>query len=119
MEMAWFDLLVSVNPGAIRVDATTVTLAVIAAILGLLLLKKTYEQRQAASIPAEASNPVPVAATNEVDPRLLAVLTAAAAMVVGRPVAVHRITFVNRDTVSGWAEAGRTSIHLSHNPRRN
>jgi hypothetical protein len=117
MELEWFNLLALV--GAIRVDATTITLAVIAAILGLLLLKKTYEERIAASTPAGSSAAMPGGTTDEVDPRLLVVLTAAAAMVAGRPVAVRRITFINRDTVSGWAEAGRTSIHLSHNPRRN
>jgi hypothetical protein len=53
-----------------------------------------------------------------VDPRLIAVLTAAATVALGRRVAVRRVTFINRNTISGWAEAGRTSIQLSHNLRR-
>jgi hypothetical protein len=58
------------------------------------------------------------AAANEIDPRLIAILTAAVTAAIGRRVVVRRITFINRDTVSGWAEAGRTSIQLSHNLRR-
>jgi len=54
----------------------------------------------------------------EINPRLIAILTAAATAALGRRVVVRRITFINRDTVSGWAEAGRTSIQLSHNLRR-
>lgn len=118
MQLDWFALVGSAIYGEIRVDATTVTLAVIAAILGLLLLKKTYEERTPSQDHTQAAQPRMIPAS-EADPRLLAVLVAAAATMVGKPVAVRRITFINRDTVSGWAEAGRTSIHQSHNPRRN
>jgi cell division protein FtsX len=58
------------------------------------------------------------AAQSELDPRLIAILAAAATAAVGRRVQIRRITFINRDTVSGWAEAGRTSIQMSHNLRR-
>lgn len=54
----------------------------------------------------------------ELSPLLIAVLAAAATAALGRRVAIRRITFINRDTVSGWAEAGRTSIQMSHNLRR-
>jgi hypothetical protein len=54
-----------------------------------------------------------------IEAHLIPIITAAAAAVIGRPVVVHRITFINSNTVSGWAEAGRTSIHQSHNLRRN
>lgn len=57
-------------------------------------------------------------AEEEINPRLIAILAAAATAALGRRVVVRRITFINRDTVSGWAEAGRTSIQLSHNLRR-
>jgi hypothetical protein len=53
-----------------------------------------------------------------IDPKLIAVLTVAATVAAGRRVAVRRVTFINRNTISGWAEAGRTSIQLSHNLRR-
>lgn len=55
----------------------------------------------------------------EANLHLLAILTAAAVAVTGRRVVVHRITFLNSNTVSGWAEVGRASIHQSHNLRRN
>lgn len=50
---------------------------------------------------------------------LLVVLTATASVALGQHVVVRRITFLNQNTVSGWAEAGRTSLHWSHNVRRN
>lgn len=56
--------------------------------------------------------------TMEDESRLVAILTAAAMAVVGQPVVVRKITFINQNTVSGWAEAGRQSIHYSHNIRR-
>jgi hypothetical protein len=55
---------------------------------------------------------------NVLDPQLIAVLAAAATAALGRRVVVRRVTFINRNTISGWAEAGRTSIQLSHNLRR-
>lgn len=54
-----------------------------------------------------------------IDAHLIPVIAAAATAIVGRRVVVHRITFINMNTVSGWAEVGRTSIHQSHNLRRN
>lgn len=54
-----------------------------------------------------------------IDYELLVVLTAAATVALGRQVVVRRITFVNQNTVSGWTEAGRASLHGSHNVRRN
>ncbi|MCC7145171.1 MAG: OadG family protein [Phycisphaeraceae bacterium] len=52
------------------------------------------------------------------DPKLVAVLAAAAAVVAGRPVRIQRITYLNQNTISGWAEMGRIAIHTSHNIRR-
>lgn len=65
--------------------------------------------------------PEPEAAPLEAEPdphELVAVLTAAATAVVGRSVAVQRVTFISPDTVSGWAEAGRSRIQTSHSLRR-
>lgn len=50
---------------------------------------------------------------------LLVVLAAAATAALGQHVVVRRVTFLNQNTVSGWAEAGRTSLHWSHNVPRN
>jgi hypothetical protein len=55
---------------------------------------------------------------NVLDPHLIAVLATAATAALGHRVVVRRVTFINRNTISGWAEAGRTSIQLSHNLRR-
>jgi Na+-transporting methylmalonyl-CoA/oxaloacetate decarboxylase gamma subunit len=49
---------------------------------------------------------------------LLPVIIAAATAVAGRRIVVRRIRFINRNTVSGWAEAGRAAIQTSHNIRR-
>jgi hypothetical protein len=74
------------------------------------------------AIDAEASDAEAVSlqplAPEAVETELIAVLTAAATVALGRRVAVRRVTFINRNTISGWAEAGRTSIQLSHNLRR-
>jgi Na+-transporting methylmalonyl-CoA/oxaloacetate decarboxylase gamma subunit len=60
---------------------------------------------------AHAAQPV-------IDPHLIPVLVAAATAALGRRVMVRRITFISRNTVSGWGEAGRASIQTSHNLRR-
>jgi Na+-transporting methylmalonyl-CoA/oxaloacetate decarboxylase gamma subunit len=71
-----------------------------------------------------AERPAPVAETalsssaEGIDARTVAILSAAAVAAVGRPVRIQRITFINRNTISAWAERGRVSIHGSHNVRR-
>jgi Na+-transporting methylmalonyl-CoA/oxaloacetate decarboxylase gamma subunit len=50
--------------------------------------------------------------------RLVILITAAATAAIGRPVRVRRITFINRNTISAWAERGRVSIQSSHNTGR-
>lgn len=52
------------------------------------------------------------------DLKLVVILAAAATAMLGRRVRIRRITFINHNTVSGWAEAGRISIQTSHNIRR-
>jgi hypothetical protein len=69
--------------------------------------------------PASAPAPVVVPKAPEpvIDAKLIAILTAAAMAAIGRAVVVRRVTFINRRTVSGWAEAGRSDIHTSHQVR--
>lgn len=64
-----------------------------------------------AAAPATATAGVPTG----IEPRTLAVLTAAACAAAGRPVRVRRVTFINENTVSGWKEAGRQAVQSSHN----
>jgi len=49
------------------------------------------------------------------DRRTLAILTASAAAAVGRPVRVRRVGFLRQSVRGGWAERGRQAIHSSHN----
>jgi hypothetical protein len=84
------------------------------------LLRTNSTTNPASDNPA-SDNPASevVSSSQAITPELLVVLTAAATAALGTPVIVHRITFLNQNTVSGWAEAGRTSLHWSHNVRRN
>lgn len=69
--------------------------------------------------PSSAALPTIGVAPGPTDPVLIAIITAAAvAAMGGAPVRVRRITFVNHNTISGWAESGRLNIHASHNTRR-
>lgn len=87
----------------------------IMSLLGRLLAKEVVEEAvDPAVAPATETADVPAG----LDPRTLAVLSAAAYAAVGRPVRLRRITFINENTVSGWKEAGRTAVQSSHNLRR-
>jgi Na+-transporting methylmalonyl-CoA/oxaloacetate decarboxylase gamma subunit len=83
------------------------------------LLHRYFHRKVASGEPEPAS---PTKATHSVqpmnDPHLIPVLVAAATAALGRRVVVRRITFISRNTVSGWGEAGRASIQTSHNLRR-
>lgn len=106
------------------VDADPVMIGVVAlcVVVGIFALWRSYIHGQAKSGEPKTT-PIAVelsrtAADSQIALHLLPILVAAATAAVGRRVVVHRITFINRNTVSGWAEAGRTSIQLSHNLRR-
>ena len=107
------------------VDATTVTLVGMGTVfvslwvIGelFLLLHRWFESRE--GIATAQESPLAEEAAAMVDAQLVPVIVAAATAALGRQVVVRRITFINRDTVSGWAEAGRTLQHSSHNFRRN
>jgi len=125
-----FNLLAEMTLAEKLVDALTVTVVgmgtvfVSLYIMGELftLLHRYFHghpDSEVADPAMVASVAVPSAGEDPLsDPKLVAVLVAAATVAIGRRVAVRRITFINRNTVSGWAEAGRTSIQTSHNLRR-
>ena len=105
-------------------DATTLTIVGMGTVLVCLwLIGDIFNLlgRLFSSTPPVAKHAVGdgVVAASGIDAHLIPIITAAATAAVGRRVMVHRITFINSNTVSGWAEAGRTSIHQSHNLRRN
>jgi hypothetical protein len=70
----------------------------------------------AASAPGSASaGAVPGAGAEGIDKHTIVVLSAAVSAVLrGRPARISRITFLNQNTISAWAEAGRMGIHNSH-----
>jgi Na+-transporting methylmalonyl-CoA/oxaloacetate decarboxylase gamma subunit len=98
------------------VGMSVVFLALVTIGFFIFLLGRLFAER---AVPESQSRPVaePVAADG-LDPRTIAVISAAAFVAVGQPVRVQRITFINRNTISAWAERGRVSIHGSHNVRR-
>lgn len=106
-------------------DATTLTIVGMGTVFVCLwligdifnLLRKLFSPKVPAERHAEAASSP--AAAQRIDAHLIPIITAAATAALGQRVMVHRITFINSNTVSGWAEAGRTSIHQSHNLRRN
>lgn len=106
-------------------DATTLTIVGMGTVLVCLWLIGdifNFLRRMFSGAPPAAAKHTEGAggeAAAGIDAHLIPLITAAATAVAGRRVMVHRITFLNSNTVSGWAEAGRTSIHQSHNLRRN
>ncbi len=83
------------------------------------LLHRYFHGRAGSDAPESAASPQAAQAPEQkIDPYLIPVLVAAATAVLGRRVVVRRITFISRNTVSGWGEAGRASIQTSHNLRR-
>ena len=76
--------------------------------VGLLL--RWLSQRQVA---AERSRALPVQ-PGRIDPRVMAVIVAAVAATIGRPVAVHRVHVHRGGEADRWSRAGRLDIMVSH-----
>lgn len=75
-------------------------------------------RREPADSAAQGTAISQASSAGSIDAHLIPILVAAATAAIGHPVRLRRVTFINSNTVSGWAEAGRTSIQLSHNIRR-
>lgn len=89
-------------------------------IVGKLMSREPAPDPAIVPVPAPVVAVAPTPAHAGIDPRTLAILTAAAvAAVGGRPIHVRRITFLNQNTISAWADMGKVAIHTSHNLRRN
>jgi Na+-transporting methylmalonyl-CoA/oxaloacetate decarboxylase gamma subunit len=82
------------------------------------LLHRVIEASESRATREEADVSTAAVSASGVDAHLVPILIAAATAAVGRRVVVQRIRFINRNTVSGWAEAGRAAIQTSHNLRR-
>jgi Na+-transporting methylmalonyl-CoA/oxaloacetate decarboxylase gamma subunit len=118
-------LLAAMSLNEKLLDATTLTIVGMGTVLVCLwligdifnLLRRMFGGVPPAAAVKSAAHSVE--APTGIEAHLIPIITAAATAAVGGRVMVHRITFINSNTVSGWAEAGRTSIHQSHNLRRN
>lgn len=82
------------------------------------LLHRVIEAKESRETGEETEVGTAADSASGLDAHLVPILIAAATAAVGRRVVVQRIRFINRNTVSGWAEAGRAAIQTSHNLRR-
>jgi hypothetical protein len=103
------------NPDATELDPRlleAIRQEVRAQVAGLLeQVAARLKSPEAFSSPAVRLTP---AAGAGLTPQKVVVISAAAAAALNRPVRVKRITFLNQNTISAWAEAGRLTIHNSH-----
>ena len=77
------------------------------------LLERLAGQLRADADRPQLSRPLPGVRLNAHTLVLLA--AAATAALGGRAVRIRRVTYLNQNTISGWAEMGRVMIHSSHN----
>ena len=80
--------------------------------------RRTAAPAAPAASPAAVETPGPEATPPGLDPKLVAVLTAAAAAALQRPVRVEGAKVMKRTPDSTWARQGRRQIMASHRPRR-
>jgi Na+-transporting methylmalonyl-CoA/oxaloacetate decarboxylase gamma subunit len=124
-----FQLLAAMTLGEKLLDAVTVTIVGMGTVFVSLwligevftLLHRFFERRERGSSDdpdAQLGKATQAAAASGIDAHLVPILIAAATAAVGRRIVLRRIRFINRNTVSGWAEAGRAAIQTSHNIRR-
>ena len=69
---------------------------------------------------AMRAEPVPETPAEALDPRLLAVLVAAASEALAAPVRIHQVHLHRGPTADAWSRAGRMDVMISHRvePRR-
>ena len=115
MSLIPINLLVATTLAETLAGADTTILVVVAVCVVGGIFALLYRNLHGRAGQGEAAT---TATSSGISPHLVPILAAAAAVAIGRRVVVRRITFINRNTVSGWAEAGRTSIQMSHNLRR-
>jgi hypothetical protein len=85
-------------------------------VLGSILVGTTApKQPTPEALPARPTQPVE--AEPAITPELIAVLTAAAAAVLGGPVRIDAISVGKMAAQRGWSQEGRREIYLSHRIR--
>ncbi len=102
-------------------DLVPATLLTIGGLCVLLTVLWALSRLIAPAMPAAPAPPAPTNVhTDELainDPRLIAIITAAATVALGRSAVVTRLTFTSRKNATSWAEFGRADIHMSHRVR--
>ncbi len=115
-----FELLAALElvPATLLTIGGLIALLTVLWALSRLVAPKMPGPKPALAPLAPAVAPTPLAEGLEItDPRLIAIITAAATVALGRSAVVTRLTFTNRNTATSWAEFGRADIHLSHRVR--
>ena len=84
--------------------------------IGLVIagVSRLFASRRAAAPSAEASRPK--APAEEIDPRTIAILAAAATAVVNKPVRIHRVVMLGHQSNEPWVTGGRATLLGSHRP---
>lgn len=92
-----------------------VVLGIVAAMLGILSASQRWFRPRAVTLPTPVSEPV--ATTGQLDPQLIAILTAAAVATLNQPVRVLRVRYYRQPSVM-WTRFGRVSVMASRQLRR-
>lgn len=95
-----------------------IALAILMVILMIMRATIGSEAPAPAPAPTAATAPPPPVADSGIDPKILAVLTAAAIAVVRAPIRLKSVTFIRHDGGKDWASHGRAAIHTSHRLRK-
>jgi hypothetical protein len=100
-----------VNPYAVAAVSFTVVMVGMAC-LTLLCFAMRWVARRAEEVPETPAEAL--------DPRLLAVLVAAASEALAAPVRIHQVHLHRGPTADAWSRAGRMDVMISHRvePRR-
>lgn len=83
-----------------------------------VLNKMQVRQQLLAQAQAPAIPPVATTAHDEIEPEVLAVLTAAVIAAIGRPARIRSVRMIQRDESSAWADRGRARLQASHTLRK-
>ncbi|MDW8405181.1 OadG family protein [Chloroflexus sp.] len=96
-----------------------IVLGIVAAMLGALSASQRWLRPQAVTPPTPASEPIArsPATTDQLDPQLIAILTAAAVATLNQPVRVLRVRYYRQPSAM-WTRFGRVSVMASRQLRR-
>jgi sodium pump decarboxylase gamma subunit len=96
--------------------ALSLLLAAIVLLFRILEKKPTPKAEEGETPPGQAPAQPP---EQHIDGQLIAILTAAAAAVLGARVRVYRVGFVRDDFQRdhSWVQQARSELHMSHKPR--